>query len=482
MANPVYSTNLLPLLLLTLSSFVHLSHSQLQSFQSNALWEIQQFLNYPSVSNSFKTTWDFCNIQPTPSLTVVCYEDNVTQLHIIGNGNNNNGVFSPPLPQNFSIDAFFASLVRLSNLKVLSLVSLGLWGPLPATVGKLSSLEILNLSSNYINGFVPVELSYLTNLQTLILDQNKFTGQVPNWLSNSVPALSVLSLKNNSIFGTLPSSLARLENLRVLVVANNHMFGPVPDLQNLTNLQVLDLGNNHFGPHFPALRNKVVTLILRNNSFQFGVPAELASYYQLQKLDISLNGFVGPFSPSLFALPSINYIDVSGNKLTGMLLQNMSCNDELLVVDLSSNLLSGDLPSCLKPNFKSRSVMYASNCLSDEEQEQHPYNFCHNEALAVRVLPRKREYKGHNAKEVIASSVLGGIVGVAVIVGLGFLVIQRRNNSRVAGKTGSTRFILEKVSTVNTVKLLSDASMILICQRLLIYVLSSLMHMTLCDI
>ncbi|XP_007010597.2 PREDICTED: probable inactive leucine-rich repeat receptor-like protein kinase At3g03770 [Theobroma cacao] len=444
MANPVYTL----LFLLTLFHSVHLSH-QLQPSQANALWEIQQLLNYPSVLSSFDNTWDFCNIEPTPSLTVVCYEDNVTQLHVIGN----NGV--APLPQNFSIDAFFASLVSLSNLKVLSLVSLGLWGPLPGGIGKLSSLEILNVSSNYFTGFIPVELSYLWNLQTLFLDHNKFTGQVPGWLS-SFHALTVLSLKNNSLFGTLPSAVASLENLRILSVANNHLFGEVPDLQKLTNLQVLDLENNYFGPHFPALHNKVVTLVLRNNSFQFGIPADLGSYYELQKLDISFNGFVGPFLPSLFALPSINYIDVSANKLTGRLFQNMSCNDELAFVNLSSNLLTGDLPACLQPTFKSRAVMYARNCLSDEEQEQQPSNFCHNEALAVKVLPRKLKYKRHDSKAVLASSIVGGIAGIAVIGSLSFLVIQRRNN-RVAGKTLSTRLIMEKVSTVNPVKLLSDA-------------------------
>ncbi|XWS08181.1 hypothetical protein CRYUN_Cryun41cG0057900 [Craigia yunnanensis] len=413
MAKPVYST---VLLLLTLLNSVHFSH-QLQPFQSNALWEIQQLLNYPSVIGSFYNTWDFCNTEPTTSVTVICYEDNVIQLHIIGNN--------------------------------------GLWGPLPDSVGKLSSLEVLNLSSNYFNGFIPVELSYLRNLQTLKLDHNMFTGQVPGWLS-SLHALAVLSLKNNSLFGTLPSSIASLDNLRILVMANNRLFGELPDLQNLPNLQVLNLENNHFGPHFPALHNKVVTLVLRNNSFQFGIPIELGSYYQLQKLDISMNEFVGPFFPSLFALPSINYIDVSGNKLTGRLLQNMSCNDELAFLNLSSNLLTGYLPACLQPTFKSRVVMYASNCLSDEEQEQHPSNFCHNEALAVKVLPQKLKYKRHNAKAVVASSIMGGIVGIAVIVSLSFLVIQRRN-STVAGKTVSTRLIMEKVSTLNTVKLQSDA-------------------------
>ncbi|XP_022764672.1 probable inactive leucine-rich repeat receptor-like protein kinase At3g03770 [Durio zibethinus] len=444
MAKPVYCTLLL---VLTLFHSVHLSRQQLQPFQSNALREIQRLLNYPSVLGSFNNTWDFCSIEPTPSLSVVCYEDNVTQLHIIGN----NGV--PPLPQSFSIDALFSSLVVLSNLKVLSLVSLGLWGPMPGSVGKLSSLEILNVSSNYFNGFIPVELSYLRNLQTLMLDHNQFTGQVPGWLS-SLHALAVLSLKNNSLFGTLPSSISRLENIRILVTANNHLFGEVPDLENLTNLQVLDLESNYFGPHFPALHNKLVTLVLRNNSFQFGFPAEIVSCYQLQKLDISLNGFVGPFLPSLFALPSMNYIDVSGNKLTGRLFQNMSCNKELAFVNLSSNLLTGDLPACLQPTFKNRTVMYARNCLSDKEQQQHPSSFCHNEALAVKVWPQK--LKRHNAKAVLASSIMGGIVGIALIVGLSFFVIHRRN-SWVAVKTPSTRLIKEKVSTVNTIKLLSDA-------------------------
>ncbi|OMP08435.1 hypothetical protein COLO4_06472 [Corchorus olitorius] len=447
MANPVYYYTLT--LVLTIFHSVHPS-IQLQYIESNALRDIQQLLNYPSALSSFDNSWDFCNIEPTPSLTLVCYEDNVTQLHIIGN---NGGV--PPLPQNFSIDALFVSLVRLSNLKVLSLVSLGLWGPLPDTIGKLTSLEILNVSSNYLNGFIPVELSYLRDLQTLILDHNNFTGQLPAWLS-SLRALAVLSLKNNSLFGTLPNSIASLESLRILSVPNNHLFGEVPYLHNLTNLQVLELENNHFGPHFPSLHNKVVTLVLRNNSFQFGLPGELGSYYQLQKLDISLNEFVGPFLPSLLALPWINYIDVSGNKLTGKLFQNMSCNDELGFVDLSSNLLTGDLPSCLQPKFKSRAVMFARNCLSDGEQEQHPSSFCHTEALAVEVLPQKHKYKGHHAKAVIASSILGGVFGIAVIAGLSFFVIHRRS-SRFYGKTPSTRFITEKVSAANTVKLLSDA-------------------------
>ncbi|KAL4366891.1 hypothetical protein GQ457_05G032790 [Hibiscus cannabinus] len=451
MANPVP----IPTYLLLLSAFLHCVHlsNQLQQSQFNALREIQQFLNYPSLLSIFNTTWDFCNIEPSPLLTVVCYGDDVTQLHITGN----NGDFPPLLPQNVSIDVLFTSISSLPNLKVLSLVSIGLWGPLPATIGKLSAMEILDLSSNYINGFIPLELSYLNNLQTLVLDHNEFTGQIPDWIS-SFNDLAVLSLKNNSLIGSLPSSISSLENLRVLAMADNHLYGEVPNLRNLTNLQVLDLKNNHFGPNFPALNPKVITVEIRNNSFQSGLPnEELSSYFQLQKLDISINTFIGPFSPSLFALPSIDYIDISGNKLTGKLLHNTSCNAHLMFVNLSSNLLTGDLPECLQQrNIEKRVVSYGGNCLSDEEQDQHPSSFCHGEALAVKVMPQKLQHREDEVMGVVGSSLAGGIVGLTVIVGLGYWVFYRRKRS-AAMKGPSTRLITEKLSTVNTVKLLSDA-------------------------
>ncbi|XP_039070524.1 probable inactive leucine-rich repeat receptor-like protein kinase At3g03770 [Hibiscus syriacus] len=452
MANPV-STHTYLLLLSTFLHSVHPSH-QIQPSQFNALREIQQFLNYPSLISIFNNTWDFCNLEPSPLFTVICYEDNVTQLHITAN----NGDFPPSLPQNFSIDALFSSISSLQNLKVLSLVSIGLWGPLPATIGKLSSMEILNLSSNYINGFIPLELSYLKNLETLVLDHNEFTGQIPSWIS-SFNDLAVLGLRNNSLFGPLPISVSRLENLRVLAMADNHLYGEVPNLQNLTNLQVLDLKNNKFGPDFPVLNPNVVTVELRNNSFQSSVPYEaLTSYLQLQKLDISINTFIGPFSSSLFALPSIEYIDISDNKLTGKLLHNTTCNEHLVFVNLSSNLLTGDLPECLQQqnNSEKRVVSYGGNCFSKEEQDQHPSNFCHNEALAVKVMPQKLEHEEGKAMGVVGSSLVTGIGGLTVIVGLSYWVFHRRKKG-AAMKGASTRLIIEKLSTVNTVKLLSDA-------------------------
>lgn len=447
MAKPVSHSHFL---LLAVSFLSFQIADQFQLSQSQTLLKIHQLLNYPSALSSLSNPTDLCNIEPTSSLTLQCYEGSITQLHIIGN----NGF--PSLPQNFSIESFFSTLENLPSLKVLSLVSLGLWGPLPGTIDQLSSLEILNVSSNYFNGVIPIQLLHLRNLQTLILDHNNFTGELPGWIS-SLPLLTVLSLKNNEFTGSLPSSLGTLHNLRVLSVSANNFSGEVPNISHLTNLQVFDVEDNNFGPKFPDLPPKLVTLVLRKNRFRFGIPAKLGNYYQLQKLDISLNGFVGPFLPSLISLPSLSYLDISGNKFTGRLSQNMSCSVELGFGNLSSNLLSGDLPSCLNFHSKKTAVWYARNCLSNDDQEQHPSSFCHNEALAVEIINHKPIQKRPYGKKVLSSSVAGGIVGAILVVGLVSMHIRRAYGQNTKKKP-STRLITENASTVNTAKLLSDAS------------------------
>lgn len=438
-------------LLLVLSPIYLLDQSiQLEFSQSQALLRLQQLLNYPPPLNSFFNTSDFCNIEPTQPFTLVCFGDNLTQLHIDGQ----DGVFL--LPRDFSTHAFFSTLTAFSSLKVLSVVSLGLQGPLPAVIGNLSSLEVLNASSNSFNGEIPEEMSSLKCLQSLILDFNNFSGQVPEWLG-SLPVMAVLSLKNNSLNGPIPGSFATMRNLRVLAVPGNNLSGEIPNLQRLHNLQVLDLEGNHCGPYFPSLPTRLVTLILRKNEFGLGLPSKLASYYQLQKFDVSMNGFVGPFLPFMLSLPSIQYLDISGNKFTGMLQKNMSCNPGLTFVKLSSNLLTGALPSCLLSDQNGKVVLYADNCLSGQDQDQHPSSFCRNEALAVSILPTEERHKGPAHKTGLAFSVLGGTVGGVAFVALAF-VAARKVKARNNLKSPRTRSLIENASTVCNVKLLSDAS------------------------
>ncbi|KAL0429484.1 UNVERIFIED_CONTAM: putative inactive leucine-rich repeat receptor-like protein kinase [Sesamum radiatum] len=272
MAKPaLFTLNFLFLLVFLLP---HCSN-QLQPSQYEALVRIKQLLKFPEELSSWSENQDFCNSEPTQILTLACYEDNITQLHVTGT------YWFPHLSQDFSTAALFSNIAALPYLKVLSLVSIGLKGPLPSGIGELSSLEILNISSNSFNG------------------------------------LSVLSLKNNSFSGSLPDALSTMTALRALVLSGNNLSGQVPGLHNLTNLQVLDLENNNLGPQFPSLPTKLVSLVLRKNKFHSAVSDELSSCYQLKKLDISLNELVGLFSPSLLSLPSLTYLDIGGNKFTG---------------------------------------------------------------------------------------------------------------------------------------------------------------------
>ncbi|KAK4756116.1 hypothetical protein SAY87_009873 [Trapa incisa] len=449
---PVPSVSLLLLVLSVI--YLPRQSSELELSQFQALLRLQQLLNYPPSLNSFFNTSDFSDIVPTQSFTLVCFGDDLTQLHI----NGQDGAF--PLPSDFSTQAFFSTLATFSSLKVLSLVSMGLQGPLPAAIGNLSSLEILNASSNSFTGEIPEEISSLKGLQSLILDFNNFTGQIPGWLGSHLPAMAVLSLKNNSLAGTVPGSFSSMRNLRVLSVSGNNLSGEIPNLQRLHNLQVLDLEGNQFGPHFPSLPTRLVTLILKKNKFGLGLPSKsMAIYYQLQKLDVSMNGFVGPFLPFLLSLPSIQYLDISANKFTGMLQKTMSCSPGLIFVNLSSNLLTGYLPSCLLSEShgqRGEAVLYADNCISGQE-DQHPSGFCHNEALAVTILPTQERHTGPAHKAGLTFSVLGGTLGGVAIVASALLA-ARKVRALSYSKSPPTMLVIENASAAYNVKLLSDAS------------------------
>lgn len=449
MAELELSSLILALMVLLL---VHCS-DQLETSQYDALMRIKQQLNFPAELSSWSDNADFCNSVPNPFLTLVCYEDNMTQLHVSGNS------FFPQYSQDFSISSFFSNLAAFPNLKVLSLVSLGLRGSLPPIIGALSSLEILNVSSNFIYGNIPGEISQLKSLQTLILDHNMFTGELPVWLG-TLPVLSVLSLNNNSISGSLPTSLSGMESLRALLASSNFLSGDVPNLQNLTNLQVLDLENNKLGPHLPGVPSKLVSLALRNNSFSVFELDKLKSCYQLEKLDVSMNEFVGPFSPALLSLPSLTYINVAGNRLSGRLSKNMTCNAVVTFVNLSSNRLTGELPSCLLSKDRNVNILYAGNCLSKRYPEQAPESYCHNEALAVKVIPPHKHEKKAEGKAVIASCMMGGIIGAIALLGLAFVIVKREYIKKQEDKVPHTRLIVEKVSPALTLKLLKDASYI----------------------
>lgn len=394
---------------LILAMLTPISIGQLTPTETRILFQVQKLLEYPEALQGWTNWTYFCYLPPSPSLKIACSNNSVTELTIVGNKSSSHSLRPKPasgkfvvsqqtLSERFSIDSFFTVLTQLPNLKVLSLVSLGLWGPLPAKIDRFRPLEVLNISSNFIYGEIPSTITSMTNLTSLVLADNLFNGSVP-------------------------------------------------DLKTLPLLVELNLGDNYLGPGFPSLSNSLVSIILKNNSLRSMIPSKLTNLGKLQKFDLSSNKLLGPIPSSLFSLPSIQYLNLAGNQLSGALPTNISCNNELKFVDISHNLLTGKLSSCLGSSKSSnRTVIYSWNCMSsgNSTYNQHPSIFCQKQALAVKPPVKSQEQESSN-KLVLVLAIIGGIVGIAGVVGLLILVVIRRAKVR----RGEENKFAEKMSVRN---------------------------------
>ncbi|WOK96898.1 putative LRR receptor-like serine/threonine-protein kinase [Canna indica] len=398
----VFSTALLLLFVFRASEAQQLPTSQLKT-----LLRLQRLLEYPPALAGWSRATPFCYLPPSPSLTVSCSGNRIVELVIVGDRPASTGARNVLSPA-FSSDSLFTTLSRLPSLTTLSLVGLGIWGPLPSKVDRFSSLKVLNLSSNYFTGAIPVEISTMTSLQNLVLSGNSFNGTLP-------------------------------------------------DLKPLTALQELDVGGNRLGPDFPSLSNGLVTLILRNNSFQGNIPANLAAYHQLRKLDLSSNRLVGWIPPLLFSLTSVQYLDLSDNRLTGEIPTNVSCSHALAFVDVTNNRLFGGLPSCMLLNSSSRVVMSSGNCLNAGDlRYQHPNAYCENAAFAA-VLPPANKMSRSKSNVGVILGIAGGIVVGVALLGLSVFFVFRRSKEVEPKAIVLHKPIPAKSSTQDTTRTPADA-------------------------
>ena len=367
------------------------SLAQISSSETRILFQLRQHLEYPDALKSWNTWTNPCYLPYSPAVTVVCANGHVTEITVIGNKTSPSlsskplfvsgefAVSEQTLSQKFSTDSLFTDLTKLTGLKKLSLVSLGIWGPLPPKISRFQSLEMLNISSNFIYGEIPPNLSSLKNLKSLVL--------ADNWINGSL------------------------------------------DLSGIKGLQEVDLSNNQIGPNFPSLGTSLVSLLLRNNSLRSQIPTQVRNLAQLQRLDVSSNHLAGPIPPFVFSLPSLWYLNLAENQLTGELPKSTSCGKRLWFVDISRNLLVGNLPSCIgSSSSKYRKVLSVWNCLEGDSKFQRPLSFCQRQALAVIPLPKKRGEKQENSGFRMGTifGVIGGTVLLVATVGLLICIIRKR--------------------------------------------------------
>ncbi|CAA2954019.1 probable inactive leucine-rich repeat receptor kinase At3g03770 [Olea europaea subsp. europaea] len=406
-------SNVVVMVVLSWIFFASITH-QLRSYETQILLQLRKHLEYPMRLADWENyNGDFCNLSSPPQISIKCENNSVIELRIMGDKPVNVSEFigfaipNQTLSGGFSIDSFVTTLTRLTSLRVLSLVSLGMWGTLPEKIHRLYSLEALDMSSNFIFGSIPSEMSRLVKLQTFTLDGNFFNDTIPEWL-NSLTNLTVLSLKNNRFKGQIPSTVPRITTLIEVVLSHNFLSGKLPDLSSLSNLRLLDLRENHLDSQLSPLPKGLTNIFLSNNSFSGSIPDQLGKLNELQRLDLSNNHLSGMPPTELFSMPNINYLNLSSNMLSGSLPQHLKCGDALSLVDISDNRLIGALPTCLDIDSDKRVVKTSGNCLSFDTRSQHPESYCKD--------TEKDKGLSSGKKIALFAAVIGGIVVIVVLL------------------------------------------------------------------
>ncbi|GAB2210532.1 hypothetical protein Droror1_Dr00015799 [Drosera rotundifolia] len=145
-----------------------------------------------------------------------------------------------------------------TTVRSLRLPAVGLVGPIPPdTLSRLSSLRVLSLRSNALSGPIPSDFSNLTSLRNLYLQDNEFSGQFPDSVVG-LTALVRLDLSGNRFEGQIPFELNDLKDLTGLFLQRNNFSGELPsiDIERLVDFNVSENGLNGSIPRalrrFPA--------------------------------------------------------------------------------------------------------------------------------------------------------------------------------------------------------------------------------------
>ncbi|KAL5864463.1 hypothetical protein ACOSQ3_001977 [Xanthoceras sorbifolium] len=434
------------------------STQELQTFQVQLLLQLRKHLEYPSSLEVLENyEGDPCNLTSTAHMSITCQENSVTELKIMGDKLvkvsefNGHAIPNQTLSESFSIDSFVTTLTRLTSLRVLCLVSLGIWGPLPDKIHRLSSLELLDMSSNFMFGSIPSGISRLIKLQTLAMDINFFNDSVPDWW-DSLSNLTILSLKGNQLKGPFPTSICRITSLTDIAMSHNELSGKLPDMSTLSNLHVLDLRENKLDSGLPVLPKGLITALLSKNMFSGEIPEQFGELALLQHLDLSFNHLSGTTPSALFSLPNISYLHLASNMLSGSLPDHLSCGRKLGFVDISDNKLIGVLPPCLDSTSDKRVVKFGGNCLSTDVQHQHQESYCREASMSKQ--SRIREIG-------ILVAIIGGAVLFVVLLGSVLLILCRRYCSRVKFEQHTRpKVVQDNPPTVVSSEVLANARLI----------------------
>ncbi|CAH9084388.1 unnamed protein product [Cuscuta epithymum] len=149
--------------------------------------------------------------------------------------------------------------------------AVGLVGNIPAdTLGKLTQLRVLSLRSNRLTGPIPDDFSNLEHLRNLYLQNNLFSGEFPASLAN-LTRLIRLDLSSNNFSGEIPAAVNNFSNLSRLYLQDNGFTGKIPSL-SLSSLSDFNVSNNRLNGPIPSTVSKYPASAFAGNSDLCGDP------------------------------------------------------------------------------------------------------------------------------------------------------------------------------------------------------------------
>ncbi|KAK5841106.1 hypothetical protein PVK06_010014 [Gossypium arboreum] len=184
----------------------------------------------------------------------------------------------------------------------------------------LSNLRVLSLSSCGLKGPLCSSLSRLSFLSKLILDGNPISYLPPNFLVNSSCLVS-LSLRDCNLNGHFPTGILLLPKIQSIDISgNDQLMGQLPEFPANNALQSLLLSHTNFSgklPHSIGNLKFLTYLELYYCNFFGPIPSSIANLSQLVNLYLGGNKLSGSIHSSLFTLPSLKTLYLGDNLLRG---------------------------------------------------------------------------------------------------------------------------------------------------------------------